>query len=295
VNGECSGRGRGRDRSKIPSRPRSGDGLGLGCMRRRDANGTHSLQLTRGGPSTTAAAVALSLAVHAGLLLALVAVRIPNASAPPLLRVSLLSGGGDGTQRREAGATGAEAHPESSRKATADPARKQVASPRRRPSRLSKARQAAVRKSIEPHNDSVAPPAPMTAVSLATAAGSGADDGVGAASGTGTGTDGSGPGWEHGGGSGNGAGPNPRASCAYCPQPHYPLIARARGWQGTVEVLLSVLADGSVNAATLWRSSGYSVLDQAAVAAARHSRFSPPQPAPLRGRMEYRFELVTAH
>lgn len=80
----------------------------------------------------------------------------------------------------------------------------------------------------------------------------------------------------------------------YCPQPHYPLIARARGWQGTVEVLLSVLADGAVNAATLWRSSGYSVLDQAAVAAAQHSRFTPPrETAPLRGRMEYRFELVT--
>jgi protein TonB len=74
------------------------------------------------------------------------------------------------------------------------------------------------------------------------------------------------------------------------------LIARARGWQGTVEVLLSVLADGAVNAATLWRSSGYSVLDQAAIAAAQHSRFTPPrETAPLRGRMEYRFELVTAH
>jgi TonB family protein len=59
-------------------------------------------------------------------------------------------------------------------------------------------------------------------------------------------------------------------------------------------VLLSVLADGSVNAATLWRSSGYSVLDLAAVAAARHSRFAPPhETAPLRGRIEYRFELVT--
>jgi len=241
-------------------------------MRRRDANGTLSLQPTRGGPSTTAAAVALSLALHVGALLA----------------VATVSGGGDGTRRREAGATGAEARPQPSRKALAEPPREQVAPQQHRPFRLPKAKRAAMRKSIKPDSGSVAPPAPVAAVSLATAAGSGTADG------TGTGTDGSGPGSGHGGGSGEGGGPGPRASCAYCPQPHYPLIARARGWQGTVEVLLSVLADGSVNAATLWRSSGYSVLDQAAIAAARHSRFSPPQPAPLRGRIEYRFELVTA-
>jgi len=238
--------------------------------------------------------VALSLAVHAGALLALVAISIPNASAPPLLRVSLLSGGGNGTQRREGGATGAEARPQPSRKAPAEPAREQAAPQQHRPFRLPKAKRAAMRKSVKPDSGSVAPQAPVAAVSLATVAGSGTADGVGSADGTGAGTDGAGLGWGHGRGSGDGAGPGPRASCAYCPQPNYPLIARARGWQGTVEVLLSVLADGSVNAATLWRSSGYSVLDQAAVAAAQHSRFTPPQPAPLRGRMEYRFELVTA-
>ncbi len=108
-----------------------------------------------------------------------------------------------------------------------------------------------------------------------------------------SGGDGSGPGLGGGAGAGDGAGLNQRAACLYCPQPHYPLVARARGWQGTAEVALSVLADGSVQAATLWRSSGYSALDQAALAAARHSRFSPPrEPAPLRGRIEYRFELV---
>jgi TonB family protein len=258
-------------------------------MRRRDANGKHSLQLTRGEPSTTAVAVVLALAVHAGALLALVGVRIPSASTPPLIRVSLLSGGGNGSQRGEGGATGTEARPESNRKAHAEPAHQQAA-PRRRKA----TRRVAGRPVIKPHHDSVASPAPVTAASTATVAGSGATDGVGSAEGIGTGTNGSGPGWGHGGGSGDGAGPDARAACLYCPQPHYPLIARARGWQGTVEVLLSVLADGSVNTARLWRSSGYSVLDRAAVAAARHSRFSPPQPAPLRGRLEYRFELVTA-
>jgi TonB family protein len=242
-------------------------------------------------------ALVLALAVHAGALLALAAVRIPNASTTPLLRISLLPGGGNGSQRREGGATDGEARPETSRRVPADPPRELVAPHGRRPSRLPKARRAAMRKSVEPHNGSVAQLAPVSTLSVATTAGSGNADGVGSegGAGAGAGTDGSGLGSGHGGGSGDGTGLSSRASCAYCPQPHYPLIARARGWQGTVEVLLSVLADGSVNAATLWRSSGHSVLDQAAVTAAQHSRFSPPrETAPLRGRMEYRFELVTA-
>ena len=102
----------------------------------------------------------------------------------------------------------------------------------------------------------------------------------------------------HGSGAGTGDGADARAYCVYCPEPHYPLIARARGWQGSVDVGLSVLADGSVHDASLRRSSGYSVLDEAAVAVARQSRFRSPAasglPAPLRGRIEYRFELTTA-
>jgi TonB family protein len=265
-------------------------------MRRRDANGNHSLQIGGGRPSTTAVAVVLSLAVHAGALLALAAVCISNASTPPPLRVSLLSGGGDGPPGRKGGATDSEARPESGQKAPADPAREQLAPQQHRRSRLPKAKPAAMRKSLRPHNGSVAPPASVTTAPLAAAAESDTTDGVGSrdGAGAGAGPDGSGPGWGHGGGSGDG-GLDARASCAYCPPPHYPLIARARGWQGTVEVLLSVLADGSVNTATLWRSSGYSVLDQAAVAAAQHSRFTPPREStPLHGRMEYRFELVTA-
>ncbi|MFI5395010.1 MAG: TonB family protein [Candidatus Binatia bacterium] len=100
----------------------------------------------------------------------------------------------------------------------------------------------------------------------------------------------SGTGSGHAPGSGTGDGVNPRAFCLYCPEPHYPLIARARGWQGTVEVVLSVLADGSVNGTSLHRSSGYPALDQAAIAVARQSRFHGLS-KPLRGRIEYRFVL----
>ena len=54
-------------------------------------------------------------------------------------------------------------------------------------------------------------------------------------------------------------------------------------------------ADGTVDNASLRQSSGYSVLDEAAVQVARQSRFSPPAtlglPVPLQGRIEYRFQL----
>ncbi len=99
-------------------------------------------------------------------------------------------------------------------------------------------------------------------------------------------------------GSGAGDGIDQRSSCVYCPEPHYPLLARTRGWQGRVDVGLVVLADGSVDTASLRHSSGYGVLDEAAVAVARRSRFRPPSaaglPAPLHGRIEYRFELTMA-
>jgi periplasmic protein TonB len=102
---------------------------------------------------------------------------------------------------------------------------------------------------------------------------------------------------EAGNGSGSGAGDgiDTRPYCTYCPAPHYPLLARARGWEGTVHVGLSVAEDGTVQDARLRQSSGYDVLDAAAVAVARQSRFSPPTarglPAPLHGRIAYRFEL----
>lgn len=105
----------------------------------------------------------------------------------------------------------------------------------------------------------------------------------------------SGKGWGHAGGAGMGTGLATRALCVYCPEPSYPLIARSRGWQGTVEVALSVRADGSVHGARLGRSSGYEALDDAAIAVARLSHFHLPDesglPAPLHGRMEYRFVL----
>jgi protein TonB len=121
---------------------------------------------------------------------------------------------------------------------------------------------------------------------------------IGVAGGTGADSDGGGNGSGHSSGSGIGDGSDQRAACVYCPEPRYPFIARARGWQGSVDVGLVVLADGSVDGASLRRSSGHGVLDDAAIAVARQSRFRPPAAqglhVPLRGRIEYRFELSKA-
>ncbi len=125
------------------------------------------------------------------------------------------------------------------------------------------------------------------------------DSRAGAATAAGAGLPGDGAGGSGPGGPGAGNGGDQRAYCVYCPEPHYPLIARARGWQGRVDVGLFVLADGSVHDASLRRSSGYTALDEAALAVARQSRFRPRLasglPAPLHGRIEYRFELTAAH
>ncbi len=57
--------------------------------------------------------------------------------------------------------------------------------------------------------------------------------------------------------------------------PPYPALARRRGWQGTVLCRIAVGPDGAVAEARLERSSGYSVLDDAALEAVREWRFQP--------------------
>lgn len=57
--------------------------------------------------------------------------------------------------------------------------------------------------------------------------------------------------------------------------PRYPDFARRQGWQGVVLVRVVVRPDGKVKAASLFRGSGYSVLDQAALEAVRRWLFQP--------------------
>ena len=58
-------------------------------------------------------------------------------------------------------------------------------------------------------------------------------------------------------------------------QPPYPRRARMMGWEGTVVLRVIVSADGTVAEVVIHRSSGYPLLDQAAVMAARSRRFVP--------------------
>ncbi len=57
--------------------------------------------------------------------------------------------------------------------------------------------------------------------------------------------------------------------------PAYPEMARRNGWQGLCMVRVAVDASGRAGAVSIARSSGYGILDQAALAAVRKWKFIP--------------------
>lgn len=59
------------------------------------------------------------------------------------------------------------------------------------------------------------------------------------------------------------------------PKPKYPGIATSRGWEGTVQLMVKVSAEGDSEEVTVQRSSGYDVLDEAAVEAVEKWKFIP--------------------
>ena len=59
------------------------------------------------------------------------------------------------------------------------------------------------------------------------------------------------------------------------PSPEYPLIARRRGFQGTVVLEVMVKPNGRVGDLKVLKSSGYKVLDMAASASVREWMFKP--------------------
>ena len=59
------------------------------------------------------------------------------------------------------------------------------------------------------------------------------------------------------------------------PPPIYPETARRNGWEGRVLVRATITTLGTVSAASIVGSSGYGVLDSAAVSAVRRWRFRP--------------------
>ena len=241
-------------------------------MRRRDAKRSGDVCSERETRWPLWVAVVVSLALHTALIVA-AASRCLRRPAPIAVALVMTAGGSGGGERAPGSAAVSAASLPSSPRVT-------VPKPRRH---------AAARTA---HVGSAAADATETQGSGLETAGTG-DAGGGSADAGGSAASSGGGGL--GNGLGQGGGFYPRPLCLYCPEPTYPLLARARGWQGSVEVALSVLADGSVDTASLGRSSGYPALDAAAIAVARQSRFRQPSTAgltaPLQGRIEYRFIL----
>lgn len=72
------------------------------------------------------------------------------------------------------------------------------------------------------------------------------------------------------------------------PAPRYPYMARRRGQEGRVILRVQVNAAGHAEAVSIWQSSGYRVLDDAALDAVRKWRFIPAHRAgkPVSGLVE---------
>jgi len=80
------------------------------------------------------------------------------------------------------------------------------------------------------------------------------------------------------------------------PKPHYPLIARMRGYCGLVILNVEVMANGMVGRIELRKSSGYSILDSSAIKAVKKWRFIPGRkgntPISMWVEIPIRFELM---
>ena len=77
--------------------------------------------------------------------------------------------------------------------------------------------------------------------------------------------------------------------------PEFPAEAREQGWQGRAYVNIVVGADGRVADARIRSSSGYAVLDEAALQAVRQWQFSPAlgkDGKPVQGLMQVPMHFV---
>ena len=246
-------------------------------------------------------AVLLSAGAHAGVLGLTAMTLLPHLPAVELVRVALRPGGagslaGPTTPAPPAGGPAPvvakapppvlQAHVLPQTRPAIVPAPKPATSHRRPAPRI-----VARPSAASPTNAPAPPPAPPdTGIVPNADTSTAAVAAVGTATGTGAGGSG-------GAGSGRGGGTDlgdQRAACVFCPEPVYPLIARRRGWQGTVNVGLVLLADGRVERASLRHSSGFDVLDREALEVARRSRFRLADVGgnAVVGEIKYRFELV---
>jgi protein TonB len=238
---------------------------------------------TRGSPRL-AAALAVSLVCHAAVLALARGWESDPRPATPLVVTMLERGGEDA----DAGARGGSAVADAAFEPAPVAMPAAVAAPRPKRAVVPPAARAPHASVAErPSADTAVPSAAEDAAGPASA-GVTASAGTG---GTGTAAAGTGPGAGRGSGAGTGA-DGLRALCERCPAPEYPSRARRQGWQGTVDVALTIGGDGAVADARVERSSGYPALDDVALDVARQSRFAVPAGGDgLRGQLRYRFVL----
>lgn len=74
-------------------------------------------------------------------------------------------------------------------------------------------------------------------------------------------------------------------------KPEYPVRARREGWQGTVVVQVVLSSNGTIKSLNVLKSSGYDILDRAAVEAIRGWQFSSNVPEGCEGKITIRFVL----
>jgi protein TonB len=240
------------------------------------------------------AAFAISLLCHTLALLAARGWRVESRPALPLV-VTMVARGSGGGDEGGAGASASTpaAQPVPAVPGLAAPDVKKVAPPREAQRQHAPARRVAVamQPAIAARTTTTSALAPAKSAAGAASVGApGKLPAGGAGSGMGGVGDGGAP-----GGSGGGAGRGSdglRAFCRRCPTPDYPNRARRQGWQGTVDIELTIGGDGAVQVARLGRSSGYPTLDEVALGVARESRFTVPSGGDgLRGQLRYRFVL----
>lgn len=256
----------------------------------------------QGRPTTTdttrtryIAALGFSLSCHAAVLCALALVPEGSRREPPPIVVAVLgdAGASGGAAGSAGGAPGpapevAPAAPAPAAAAEPASARPEAPAPvRRSERRAERRRDVASRRDVDAPSGATAA-APASGASASVDSGSGVSGG-GTAAGSGAYGVGRGAG---SGGAGDGG--DLRPWCSQCPTPEYPARARRQGWQGTVDVELHVGRDGAVEQASIGRSSGFAVLDAAAVTVARRSRFRIDVGSELHGQLRYRFVLEEA-
>ncbi len=74
-------------------------------------------------------------------------------------------------------------------------------------------------------------------------------------------------------------------------KPEYPLRARREGWQGVVVLQIVLSSNGTIKNLNLVKSSGYGILDRAAMSAVRGWQFSSNVPEGCSGKITFRFVL----